>query len=669
MNNLRKIVCALLMLAMLVPMMSFGTSAADFVNLYDNAQATIGVPPTTKDAPGNGNANYYVSNPVAVKEGDVVTFGPVQINQGYFLTTYDANGNKKIAQVTYADCTKVDTILPGTEIVQWKVPAGSAYIRMGTSQLYFDCSMITVNQTFKTADYFAAMDKAGVNVEFLRPAAAKGELVNVFPKSDKVYAGRVDKSNTEIAAEQYRTSPAVPVNEGDVIYLAAADFNQGYHLVLLDKNGKGTTTVKLDYMVQYDVIGNDFGVLAFRMRPGTGYVRIIVATGVYDDGIQLATINQPFTAADYMKMNNITLPGTVDSTSPLKGKKMLFMGDSISYGAGDAASPFRTGRAWAGRIADWTGAITTNASVSGAKVSFQRGDDNWVYSQYVPHQNTKFDIIVMHGGVNDARHLRPVGTLSEGTDEATLKKNQASFVGGLEWIFYNVSKTNTEAKLFFIANHRLDGHDKGHAKDMSAYFNAAKQACEKWGVHCLDLVNNTDFLAEFDVTSGVHTFDGLHPNKEGYDIITPYVVSWLEEVMCEAASVRYQQLSLGDDLSMRFDIAVSAAYAENATVSVTVNGENVVDKILYNSLSDGMPGCKKIVLDMAAAQMTDSIVITICNGDDVLAEETYSVRDYVKTLINGEYDDKTKELAFVLNTGAAVQISVKFDHCHTFGRT
>ncbi len=528
MKNIRIAICVLLMLAMLVPMMSFGTSAAEFTNLYDNALATIGVPPATKDAPGNGNTTYFVSNPIAVKEGDVVTFGPVQINQGYFLTTYDANGNKKIAQVTYADCTKVDTILPGTEIVQWKVPAGSAYVRMGTSQLYFDCSMLTVNQTFNTADYFEAMDKAGINVEFLRPAPAKGELVNVFPKSDKVFAGKVDKNNTETAAEQYRSSPAVPVNEGDVLYLAAADLGQGYHLVLLDKNGNGTTTVKLDYMIQYDMIGNGFGVLAFRMRPGTAYVRIIVSTGVYDDGIAFATINQPFTAADYMKMYNITLPGTVESDSPLSGKTMLFMGDSISFGAGDTISPFRTGRAWAGRIADWTGAITTNAAVSGAKVSFQTGDDNWVYSQYIPYQNTKFDIIVMHGGGNDARYERPVGTLSEGKDEATLKKNQASFVGGLEWIFYNVSKTNTEAKLFYIANHHLDGHSKGRAKDMSEYFDAAKQACAKWGIIFIDLYNNKELNDKLDTKTTKYLPDTLHPNAAGYDIITPYIIAELE---------------------------------------------------------------------------------------------------------------------------------------------
>ena len=124
----------------------------------------------------------------------------------------------------------------------------------------------------------------------------------------------------------------------------------------------------------------------------------------------------------------------------------------------------------------------------------------------------------MHGGVNDARYDRPVGTLSEGKDEATLKKNQTSYVGGLEWIFYMVSTTNTDAKLYFIANHRLDGHSKGSARDMSAYFDAAKQACEKWGVIFIDLYNNKELNDKLQTKTTKYLPDTLHLNAAGYEI-------------------------------------------------------------------------------------------------------------------------------------------------------
>lgn len=523
-----KQICVLLMLALLIPMMSFMASAAEITNLYDNALATVGTPPTTKDAAGSGNANYYTSNAIEVKEGDVLTFGPCQKNQGYFLTTYDEAGNRKIAQVKYADCKEIDVIIGDTVIVQWTVPAGSSYVRMATGQMYFDSTVITKNQEFKKEDYFAAMDKAGINVDYLRPTVAENP-VNVFPTANTTFAGRTDSSQGEVAATAYRSSDYIPVNPGDVLYFAAAVLSQGYHLTLYDANKKGTTNVKIDYMVKYEDIGRGYGILAYRMRPGTAYVRIVAATGVYNDGIQFATVNQPFSGESYRKMYNITIddtPTKVDSA--LNGLKGLFMGDSISFGSGDELSYLRTGRAWSGRIQAITGLQATNASVGGAKVSYQRGDDNWVYSQYLPYAEEKFDIIVMHGGVNDARYDRPVGTVSEGTDESTLKKNQTTYVGGLEWIFYNVSKTNTEAKLFFIANHRLDGHSKGSAKDMSAYFDAAKQACEKWGVIFIDLYKNKELNDKLETTTTKYLPDTLHLNAAGYDIITPYIISALE---------------------------------------------------------------------------------------------------------------------------------------------
>ena len=345
-------------------------------------------------------------------------------------------------------------------------------------------------------------------------------------------------------------------------------------------------------------------------------------------------------------IDNLTTYQNEQYSSMAAGLTGLYLGDSISE-----ASNYK---GWPGEMAEHYGINGYNVSVGGRTLA-----NDGIYSELAnAPSDVEFDFVMLNGGVNDFWSAVTVGNV---TAEDTTTFDTTTPIGGLEKLFYTITSRYPNAEVFYILNYVPAWSTFQKNAWLNEFVPRAKQACEKWGIHLLDLVDNDAFLAEFDVTSGVHTFDGLHPNKEGYDILTPYVVSWLEEVMCVDASVRYQQLSLGDDLSMRFDIAVSAAYAENATVSVTVNGENVVDKILYNSLSDGMPGCKKIVLDMAAAQMTDSIVITICNGDDVLAEETYSVRDYVKTLINGEYDDKTKELAkAVLNYGAAAQ--VYFDH-------
>jgi len=526
-----KPICLLLMLAMFIPMMTFMANAAEITNLYDLSQVKCGTPQTTADANPKYNENYYCSGKIEVQPGDVITFGPVMTEQGYYLTSYTASGSIHTQQIKYANCKSVAQFVPGTEIVEWTVPANVTSIRMATAQLFYDSTLITKNQTFSVDDYYAYMDAHNINIDYLRKTTtAADQIVNIFPVSDQVFQGRVDANNQEITAG-YRSTPMIPVKEGDIVYFGAADLEQGYHLALQDTNGKGTTTVNYKYMVQYDVIGNGLGIYAYRIRPGTGYVRIVASAGVYDDGVQLATLNQPFDAETYMKMFNITLPGSaVESTSPLYGKKMLFMGDSISYGSGDGVSPFRTGRAWAGRIADRTGAIVTNASVSGAKASFVAGDDKtkWLYTQFTSNKSEQFDIIVMHGGVNDARHKREIGKILDTDNSTELNNAKTTYIGGLQWLFYNVKKSQPDATLFFIANHRLDGHSTGYAKNMGPYFDMAKQLCEKYGIIFIDLYNNKELNDKLETTTTKYLPDTLHLNAAGYDIITPYIIEALE---------------------------------------------------------------------------------------------------------------------------------------------
>lgn len=531
-KHLIRCTCAFLLTAILLSLLQVVPvlAASELENLYDSSAAVCGIPSASgKDVAPTYNANYYASGVIAVKPGDVVTFGPCFVDQGFYLMAYNASGTGG-TQVKYADCKNVDTVISNAEIVKWTVPENVSYIRMATSQMFADSTVITVNQEFNKEDYFAAMDKAKVNVDYLRPTSSKNALVNLFPKSDKTYNGRIDAKNAEIESASYRTSDYITVKEGDVIYFGAAVSSQGYHLALQDENKKGTTTVNYKYMVMYEDIGRGYAIYSYRIRPDTAYVRVVAATGVYDDGIQLVTKDQPFTGEDYRKLFNITIEENPPKESPLNGLNALFMGDSISYGAGDTLSYLRSGRAWAGRIADITGLNATNASVSGAKASFISGDDEtkWLFNQYKAHSGEEFDLIVMQGGVNDARHLRQVGKISESTSESDLLKNIGTYAGGLQWFFHNVKEIFPDAKLFFIANHRLDGHTTGSARDMSEYFNTAKQLCEMYDVTFIDLYNNKELNDKLETSTTKYLPDTLHLNAAGYDIITPYIISALE---------------------------------------------------------------------------------------------------------------------------------------------
>ena len=313
---MKKLICALLVLAMLVPMMSVMASAAAPTNLYDVATAQLGVPPTTNvnDA-ASGNRLYWTAAPIAVKAGDVVTFGPMLSGQGYYITTYDESGAVKIAKIAYADCTVVEVVDNNAVICKWTVTEGTAYVRVVNSQIFKESTMITLNQEFTAADYFAEMDKKGVNVDYVRPTTAK-ELVNLFPTSDKTFLGRCDKSKGEVAADNYRTSDYIPVKGGDVLYIGAAATSQTYHITLYGADKNAITNVNTPYFVQYDDLGDGKAVLAYTMPHDAEYVRVVISTAVYDEGKQLATINQPFDAEGYNNYFNPPAPETTEPETP-----------------------------------------------------------------------------------------------------------------------------------------------------------------------------------------------------------------------------------------------------------------------------------------------------------------------------------------------------------------
>lgn len=304
--------CIILMLAMLVPMMGIMASAAELTNLYDASKAVCGTPNSAdRDTDPKFNGNYYCTAPIYVKEGDVITVGPVFTGQGYYFTTYKADGTVHTKQVKYADCVQIDAITDNLAIVNWTVPAGVDSFRMATSQMFVDSTLITKNQEFKKADYLAYMAGKGISLPYFLGENAEN-LTNRFPTADSTFAGR-GSTKGDIEDAKYMTCDYIPVVEGDVIYFAAANMEQNYQLVAYDENKAPTTHVNKGYMVLVDKIDDTYGIYAYRMRPGTAYIRFVAPTAVYTEGKQLVTINQPFTAEGY---NNFFNPPATTEPAP-----------------------------------------------------------------------------------------------------------------------------------------------------------------------------------------------------------------------------------------------------------------------------------------------------------------------------------------------------------------
>ena len=112
-------------------------------------------------------------------------------------------------------------------------------------------------------------------------------------------------------------------------------------------------------------------------------------------------------------------------------------------------------------------------------------------------------------------------------------------------------------------------------------------------------------------------------------------------------------MSLGDDLDMNFYVAADETNLENTTVSLTVGGKSIVSKL---GQPDEFTGNYKFSVDLAAAQMTDTVTFQLAIGDTVIETGSYSVREYADTILAGSYDEDTKQLVRqMLHYGAAAQ--------------
>ncbi len=546
---MKKLMLILLCVTLLLPSMLLFVSAdsGELTNLY--SAASVGIPSkTSASAPvSTSNKNYYASSLISVTAGDTIYFGPVLTTQQYYLTSYTSSGGVVTAAIDLKNenveiYKKFD--VENAVICKWTVPVGTATFRMATSQMFSDSTLITKNQAFDVSAYINFMETNGVNVDYFKPATTD-TLVNKFPKSNTSFDGQVNANGTTKVAAQYHSSDFIAVNPGDMVYIAAAKADQGYHMVLFNSSkGALNQSISKDYMIQYEDLGRGYLLLGYRVRSDAHFIRVVAASGVYEDGIELVTVNQRFTGEQYRQMFNISLekPAPTRPESSLNGKKMLFMGDSITYGLGDSPSYLdEYGLAWAGRIARETGAVVTNAGVSGASISYlsaevaSSGTKNdgwgWIYDQFSANKSTSFDVVVMHGGVNDARYEREIGEISDSTDSAVLKANIDTYAGGLQYLFDSVTKNYPNADLFYILNHHLDGHSKGNASDMSAYFEKAKVLCEQYGIHLINLYDNEELNEELDPLSTTYLEDTLHPNSAAYDLITPYIIKELEAVV------------------------------------------------------------------------------------------------------------------------------------------
>lgn len=205
------------------------------------------------------------------------------------------------------------------------------------------------------------------------------------------------------------------------------------------------------------------------------------------------------------------LPGNAESygmdaleeleNSPLKGKKVLFLGSSVTYGA----ASLREGipEYFAVRL----GCEITKEAVSGTTLTDDKTDS------YVHRLLTKIDpaedyaLVVVQLSTNDASKNKPLGEIADGF--ALSEFDTHTVTGAIESIIAYVRETWGCPVVFYT----------GSRYDSDAYAAMAERLIalqEKWGIGVLDLWHDDVFNSISDADRALYMYDNIHPTKAGY---------------------------------------------------------------------------------------------------------------------------------------------------------
>ena len=241
------------------------------------------------------------------------------------------------------------------------------------------------------------------------------------------------------------------------------------------------------------------------------------------------------------------------ATSPLKGKKIVYDGDSICSSWGTS----RNGGAYPKIIADIVEGEYDNQGVGGGRIVTAEGSSDTFHSivDNIVNLPTDGDLYCFEGGVNDHWHGVPLGTFSE--SDYTEELDKTTFCGALETIFRYAITHFVGKPICYIVVHKCPSSAfssgyYGSSDTFADFRDKALGICEKYSIPVYDAwkdsgINswNASQLANyFIVSESTGTGDGTHPNEQGYRrYYVPQLIDLFERIMPIGATSPDEPLS------------------------------------------------------------------------------------------------------------------------------
>ena len=204
----------------------------------------------------------------------------------------------------------------------------------------------------------------------------------------------------------------------------------------------------------------------------------------------------------------------------IKGKKVIFLGDSITQGVGVSSPENR----YTDVFARATGAVVLNYGVSGTRIARQKvpyfsSENAALERDYLVRldediNDPSADLFVVFGGTNDFGH----GDASLGS---FYERDEYTFYGAMHSLVNKIANKYPEARIVFMTplhrdkeNSPCNEQGMPHAP-LKDYVNAIREVCEYYSIPVLDLYKNSGMQPSIKIHKELYMPDGLHPSDKG----------------------------------------------------------------------------------------------------------------------------------------------------------
>ena len=207
-------------------------------------------------------------------------------------------------------------------------------------------------------------------------------------------------------------------------------------------------------------------------------------------------------------------------SEPLKGKKIAFLGDSLTWGFNGAVAWEQVEKPISVLVAELTGATCINYGISGSTLS---GDGSTTdktdgHILGINPMNLRIknidnvDAIFCMGGTNDFATDRkvPLGKIED--------TNNLTFYGALDTIIKHIGNEKPRIKLIMgTPPRRAEETANMYGNTLIDYVNAVKEKCKYYGINYVDLYNKGNCLYWSSKWREIYSPDGLHGTQELYN--------------------------------------------------------------------------------------------------------------------------------------------------------